>query len=85
MARREEYLAPRNRKRMDNSASRRLPEPVADLVMERLGLTGLDDVRVITQAVEQLWAVCLAVDRLQFVALDESVVLIAPEDDTTDV
>ena len=51
----------------------RLPEPVPDLVVERLDLARLDDVGVVAQAVEELRPVRLGVDRLQLVALDERV------------
>ena len=52
---------------------RRLPQPVADLVVEGLDLARLHDVHVVAQAVEQLRAVGLRVDRLQLVVLDEDV------------
>ena len=51
----------------------RLPQPVADLVVEGLGLAGLGDVGVVAQAVEELGTVGLAVDRVQLVVLDELV------------
>ena len=43
--------------------------------MEGLHLAGLDDVGVVPEPVEELGAVGLTVDRLQFVALDEGVAL----------
>src|SRR5205085_1912144 len=50
---------------------------VADLIVERLDLPRLDDVQVVAQAVEELRAVHLRIDRLQLDALDERVVLAA--------
>jgi hypothetical protein len=50
-----------------------LEEPVAHLVVKRLRLTGLGDVGVVPQTVEELGAVRLAVDRVQFAVLNEGV------------
>lgn len=41
------------RARVQNHMSRGFPEPAADLVVAGLDLTSLEDVRVITRAVEQ--------------------------------
>ena len=79
-ARGQEHLAAGVGERVDNGAGRGFPEPVPDLVVEGLDLTRLDDVGVIAQAVEQLRPVGLRVDRLQLVALDERVVLVAVDD-----
>ena len=56
---------------MDDGAGRRLPEPVAHLLVIVLDLLGLDHMSVIAQPVEQLRTVGLRVDRLQFDALDK--------------
>ena len=68
-------LAARDRERLDEVARRRLPQPVADLVVVGLDLPRLDDVHVIAQAVEELRPVCLRIDRLQLDALDEDLPL----------
>ena len=68
-----------------NGTGGRFPEPVPDLVVEGLHLTRLDDVGVIAEAVEQLRSVGLRVDRVQFVALDEDVVLVAVDDGPGDI
>src|SRR5262245_41577796 len=51
---RQGHLTTRDGKGVDDGASRGLPEPVTDLVVERLDFGRLDDVRVITQTVKQL-------------------------------
>jgi hypothetical protein len=65
---------------VENSAGGRFPEPVPDLVVEGLDFARLDDVGVLAEAVEQLRAVRLRVDRVQLIALDEDVVLVAVHD-----
>ena len=59
------------RERLQHEARGRLPQPVADLVVEGRVLVAGEDVGVIAQAVEELRAVGLGVDRLQLDALDE--------------
>src|SRR5208282_5861807 len=63
-------LAPGYRKRLHDGSDRRLPQPMSDLVMERLDVVRLDDARVVAQTVIHLRAVGLGVDRLQLDALD---------------
>ncbi len=58
-----------------DSAGRRFPEPVADLVVKRLRLARLHDVRVVAQPVKQLRTVRLTIDRFQLVVLVERVAL----------
>ena len=55
---------------MQQGAGRGLPKPIADLVVKRLDVVGLDDTSVVAQAVVELRAVGLSIDRLQFDALD---------------
>src|SRR5262245_3452910 len=49
---------------------RRFPQPIADLVVEGLDTVRLDDACVVAQAVEELRAIGLPIDRLQLDALD---------------
>src|SRR5204863_30183 len=63
-------LAARDRERVRDRPRRGFPEPVPDLVVVRLDLSGLHDVRVVAKAVEELRPVRLWVDRLQLDALD---------------
>src|SRR5262249_22323153 len=53
----------------------RLPQPVANLIVKRLHLARLDDVRVVSQPVKELRSVSLWIDRLQFDVLDERLAL----------
>src|SRR5205807_5165754 len=76
----EEYLAAWNAERQYHGAGRGFPQPEAHLVVERLHLARFHDVGVVPQAVEELRAVGLAVDRFELVVLDERVVL-GPFDD----
>jgi hypothetical protein len=69
-------LATRDRERVDDEVGGGFPEPVPDLIVERLHFTGLDDVSVMAQAVEELRSVRLRVDWLQLVPLDEDIVLV---------
>ena len=50
---------------VDEALCRRFPEPVADLFMIGLDLSGLGDVGVVAQAVKELRSIGLRVDRLQ--------------------
>src|SRR5581483_2215172 len=50
-ARGEEHLAAGDGERVQHRAGGGFPEPIADLVVESLHLTGLDDVRVVAQPV----------------------------------
>ena len=68
-------LRARNGQRVEDRAGRRLPEPVAHLIVERLHGVGLDDVRVVAEPVEELRAVRLRIDRLELVPLDEGLLL----------
>ncbi len=52
-----------------------LPQPIADLVVKGLRIFRLYNPSVIAQAVEKLRPIGLSVDRLEFVALDESLML----------
>src|SRR5262249_27303436 len=74
-AERHRDLATGDRERLDEVARRRLPQPVADLVVVGLDLPRLDDVRVIAQAVEELRPVGLGSDRLQLDGVDEALPL----------
>ena len=69
------HLAARNRQRVDDGAGSGFPQPIAHLVLVRLQLVRLGDVRVIPQAVEQLRSIGLRVNRLQFDALKEGLFL----------
>ena len=71
----QEHLAPGDPEGEGDRAGGRLPQPVAHLVVERLHLTGLDDVGVIAEPVEELGPVRLTVDGLELVAFDEGVLL----------
>ena len=73
LARCQQRLGPRDAEREGHRSGFGLPEPIAHLVVERLGVTGLCDVGVVPQAIEELRPVGLAIDRLQLVALDEQV------------
>jgi hypothetical protein len=70
----EDDLSARDSKRVEHHVRGRFPQPVADLVVERLHLARFDDMDVVAQAVEELRAVGLRVERLQLVMLDEDIV-----------
>ena len=70
-AARDDDLAARDRQRVHHRLRSRFPQPVAHLVVERLDLPDLVDVGVVAQAVEELRAVRLEVDRHELVVLDE--------------
>ena len=57
-------LAPRNCHALQDQAGCRLPKPVADLIVKRDFFLGRVDVDVIAQAVEELGAVGLRIDRV---------------------
>src|SRR4029453_12590049 len=78
-AARDDYLAARDRQRVHHRLRSRFPEPVAHLVVERLELADLVDVRVIPEAIQELWPVRLEVDRLPPVALEGEPLLRAAE------
>jgi hypothetical protein len=50
-----------------------MPSQYPHLIVERLDLARLHDMGVVAQAVEELGAIGLAVDRLRLVVLDEDV------------
>ena len=69
-------LRARNRECLNDRARRGFPQPVADLIVINLRLSGLHHVLVVAQSVEQLRPVGLWIDGLQFDAVDVRIKLV---------
>src|SRR5215472_6243528 len=61
----DRHLAARDAERLHDEPGRRLPQPVAGLIVKSRVLAGRENARVIAQPVEKLRAVRLRVDRLE--------------------
>src|SRR5262245_52540703 len=71
MADRECRLAAGDRQRLHDKAARRLPKPVAGLIMKGDAFADSDNVHVVSQAIEELRAVGLRIDRVHLDALEK--------------